>query len=84
MSFLEYKKAISEGDVVIVCKVLLLCTDHQSVSHDSNYYLVTQGFDKMFPVTVTKGHVIQVRGGAVHHDDLIGKPYGSKVKGAKH
>ena len=33
----------------------------------------------MFPVTVTKGHVIQVRGGAVHHDDLVGKPYGSKV-----
>ena len=33
----------------------------------------------MFPVTVTKGHVIQVRGGAVHHDDIVGKPYGSKV-----
>ena len=33
----------------------------------------------MFPVTVTRGLVIQVRGGAVHHDDLVGKPYGSKV-----
>ena len=38
-----------------------------------------QGFDKMFPVTVCRSHVIQVRGGAVHHDDLIGKQYGSKV-----
>ena len=34
----------------------------------------------MFPVTVTPGHVIQVRGGAVHHDDLVRKPYGSKVR----
>ena len=33
----------------------------------------------MFPVTVTRGSVIQVKGGAVHHDDVIGKPYGSKV-----
>ena len=33
----------------------------------------------MFPVTVTRGLVIQVRGGAVHHDDLVGKLYGSKV-----
>ena len=38
-----------------------------------------QGIDKMQPVVVQQGHVIQVKGGAVHHNSLIGKEYGSKV-----
>ena len=42
--------------------------------------LVLQGREKIFPVRVERGKVIQVRGGAVHHDSLIGKDYGSKVR----
>lgn len=33
----------------------------------------------MFPVEVKRGEVVQIKGGAVHHDSLIGKQYGSKV-----
>ena len=39
-----------------------------------------QGYEKMFPVQVELGKVNQIKGGAVHHDTLIGKRYGSKVK----
>lgn len=41
---------------------------------------VLQGREKIFPVKVERGKVIQVRGGAVHHNSLIGKEYGSKVR----
>lgn len=33
----------------------------------------------MFPIRVERGQVIQIKGGAIHHDSLIGKLYGSKV-----
>ena len=36
--------------------------------------------EKIFPVKVERGKVIQVRGGAVHHNSLIGKEYGCKVR----
>ena len=38
----------------------------------------------MFSVSVQRGHVIQVKGGAVHHDALIGKEFGSKVRKLDH
>jgi len=41
---------------------------------------VLQGREKIFPVKVERGKVIQVRGGAVHHNSLVGKEYGSKVR----
>ena len=33
----------------------------------------------MFAVKVDSGSVSQVKGGAIHHDALIGKTFGSKV-----
>ena len=47
--------------------------------HVCDISLHPQGFDKLFPVTVQRGLKIQVKGGAVHHSDLIGQPYGAKV-----
>lgn len=41
--------------------------------------LPPQGRDRSFAVRVERGRVIQVKGGAVYHDYLIGKEYGSKV-----
>ncbi len=38
-----------------------------------------QGREKSYAVEVQRGRVIQVKGGAVHHSDVIGKSYGSKV-----
>ena len=38
----------------------------------------------MWPVQVERGKLIQVRGGAVHHETLIGMEYGSKVSVRKY
>ncbi len=38
-----------------------------------------QGYERMFAVKIESGAVTQVKGGAVHHDGLIGKTFGSKV-----
>ena len=88
MSFLQYKKVISEGDVLIVCKVsefygccskLLQWMYHKVLWCFCSGCHGCQGFDKLLPVTVQRGLKIQVKGGAVHHSDLIGQPYGAKV-----
>ena len=33
----------------------------------------------MFPVQIERGKIVQIKGGAIHHDSIIGKLYGSKV-----
>jgi len=33
----------------------------------------------MFSICVERGKVVQIKGGAIHHDALIGKQYGTKV-----
>lgn len=77
-SFLQYKRHISEGDTVIVCRVRISSLRYSMSELITR--LVLQGREKIFPVRVERGKVIQVRGGAVHHDSLIGKDYGSKVR----
>ena len=39
-----------------------------------------QGLSQIQAVRVSKGGVIQVQGGAIKTDDLLGKQYGTKVK----
>lgn len=41
------------------------------------------GKDSISPITVTPGLVFHHRFGSFHHDDLIAKPYGSKVQARK-
>ncbi len=43
------------------------------------FYAPSKGYEKVFPVVVEMGKIIQIKGGAIHHESLIGKPYGSKV-----
>ena len=38
-----------------------------------------QGFGQMTPIFVETGAILQNKHGAFHHDDLIGKKYGTKV-----
>ena len=33
----------------------------------------------MFPLILKKNSIFQIRGGAISHNDVIGKPYGGKV-----
>ena len=40
---------------------------------------VLQGLSQIQAVRVSKGGVVQVQGGAIKIDDLLGKQYGSKV-----
>lgn len=40
---------------------------------------MSQGYEKMFSIKVERGQVTQIKGGAIHHDSLIGKQYGARV-----
>ena len=78
MSFLLYREKIREKDTVILCRVSYVIKDMQLRLQCGVCF--HQGYEKMFPVQVERGKVNQIKGGAVHHDALIGKRYGSKVK----
>lgn len=39
-----------------------------------------QGLSQIQAVQATRGAIIQVQGGAIKIDDLLGKQYGSKVR----
>jgi len=41
------------------------------------------GYNNMLPLTVNSGETYQTRFGALRHNDIIGKKFGSKVKTAK-
>lgn len=41
------------------------------------------GYNYMLPLKLSKGETYQTRFGALRHDDVIGKKYGTKVKTAK-
>lgn len=41
--------------------------------------MYSQGYEKMVSIRVERGAVMQIKGGAIHHDSLIGKEYGSRV-----
>ena len=43
-----------------------------------------QGLSQIQAVQASRGGVIQVQGGAIKTDDLLGKQYGSKVEGRHH
>lgn len=74
MSFRRYCNTVSEGDTVIICRVsdciikFLKFNDH------------VQGLSEVQAVRVSRGAVIQIQGGAIKTDDLLGKQYGSKVR----
>jgi tRNA (adenine57-N1/adenine58-N1)-methyltransferase len=52
---------------------------NKTTIHEGDLVIMYQGFGTMTPVWVTKGDILNNRHGHFYHDDLIGKPFGTKV-----
>jgi len=56
---------------------------YKSVVENGDLVILFLGYNYMLPLTVSSGETYQTKFGALRHNDIIGKKYGSKVKTAK-
>lgn len=56
---------------------------YKKVVEDGDLVILFLGYNYMLPLTVCAGETYQTKFGALRHNDIIGKIYGSKVKTAK-
>jgi len=56
---------------------------YKNMVEDGDLVILFLGYNYMLPLTVSTGETYQTKFGALRHNDIIGKRYGSKVKTAK-
>ena len=54
---------------------------YKSVVENGDLVILFLGYNYMLPLNVCTGETYQTKFGALRHNDIIGKKYGSKVSG---
>ena len=53
---------------------------YKNMVEDGDLVILFLGYNYMLPLTVSTGETYQTKFGALRHNDIIGKRYGSKVR----
>lgn len=73
---------VREGIVVVKEKyfVKMSFAKYKQVVEEGDLVILFLGYNYMLPLTVSAGETYQTKFGALRHNDIIGKKYGSKVR----
>ena len=55
--------------------------EYKKVIENGDLVILFLGYNYMLPLTISSGETYQTKFGALRHNDIIGKNYGSKVSG---